>query len=539
MNACGHRGWGGRAVGGALAASCLLLCAPAAATERFGLFAGNNRGGEDEAGLRWAEQDAGRMRDLFVGLGGVRAADAILLLGGGARDLRAALASLAVRVAAQKTKGERVELFLYFSGHGDDAGLHLNGARLAFVAIDDLVSQIGADTVITIVDACRGAGHGAKRNKGATPGPEFDVRLTRNPGPTGHVLITSAGPDEVAQESDALGGSFFTHHLLSGLRGAADADQDAQVSLAEAYRYSYHHTLFGSHRTAAAVQHPEMELTLGGEGEVILTSLGGAATSLLLPGAVYGDVLVVDDRSGRVLAEVDKDQGSVARLALPPGRLRVQVRQHGRIYAAELSSDWGGEVELDASTLIEQPRLAALGKGAALDPAPWAMTGAFALRSAAALGRALSTGVAMSLARPLHGARWFGRAVLQAAQATATNDSLAYRHFEGRVGLGAGYGADLGLLQLEAAATLSALGVWEQRRRREAERLAQTGLVRPLAGGYTVGPELGVEAGLGLPLVADWGVVVVAGPSAALLKVDGDVALVTGVSGRVGALYHF
>ena len=47
----------------------------------------------------------------------------------------------------------------------------------------------------------------------------------------GTAFIASTAVGEAAQESQALGGSFFTHHLETGLRGAADADGDGLVTL--------------------------------------------------------------------------------------------------------------------------------------------------------------------------------------------------------------------------------------------------------------------------------------------------------------------
>jgi uncharacterized caspase-like protein len=57
---------------------------------------------------------------------------------------------------------------------------------------------------------------------------------------SGEVVITSSSADELSQESDEVGGSYFTHYLLSGLRGAADTSGDGEVTLDEAYRYVYY-----------------------------------------------------------------------------------------------------------------------------------------------------------------------------------------------------------------------------------------------------------------------------------------------------------
>jgi len=61
------------------------------------------------------------------------------------------------------------------------------------------------------------------------------------------VLASSSG-SELSQESEQLRSSYFTHHLLVGLRGAGDADHDGQVSIDEAYRYAYHQTLLATGR---------------------------------------------------------------------------------------------------------------------------------------------------------------------------------------------------------------------------------------------------------------------------------------------------
>ena len=58
-----------------------------------------------------------------------------------------------------------------------------------------------------------------------------------------HAYLTSSSEDEASQESDQIGSSFFTHYLVSGLRGAADASDDDLVTLEEVYRYAREETL--------------------------------------------------------------------------------------------------------------------------------------------------------------------------------------------------------------------------------------------------------------------------------------------------------
>lgn len=59
----------------------------------------------------------------------------------------------------------------------------------------------------------------------------------------------SRTPTSPAHESDRLRSSFFSHHLITGLRGAADADGDERVALSEAYDYAYRQTLRSSGQT--------------------------------------------------------------------------------------------------------------------------------------------------------------------------------------------------------------------------------------------------------------------------------------------------
>ena len=54
-------------------------------------------------------------------------------------------------------------------------------------------------------------------------------------------MITSSAAREAALESAEIEASFFSHHLISGLRGAADTSGDGLVTLAEAYQYAFTH----------------------------------------------------------------------------------------------------------------------------------------------------------------------------------------------------------------------------------------------------------------------------------------------------------
>jgi len=308
-----------------LVAAASAAVGPARADDRrFALLAGAPDGGPGTQRLRYAERDARRMHDILTRVGGVRPEDARLLLSPGPRELRAALAELGARAAAAGARGEHTVLLVYFSGHARDGALRLGAGALPLDELREALERAPADVRIGLVDSCRSGA--IARAKGIRPVPAFEVKGAAEAGPRGLVLIASSAADEDSQESDAIGASFFTHHLASGLLGGADASGDGRVTLAEAYAYAYARTVGSTAASAAGVQHPVFLYDLGGAGDVVLTELPPTAGGgLVFPAAAEG-VYVVLDGAGRAVAEVGKPAGAERRLSLPAGRYTVKKR---------------------------------------------------------------------------------------------------------------------------------------------------------------------------------------------------------------------
>ncbi len=303
----------------ALAAAGPTLAEP----RRFALVAGEPDGGPGTQRLRHAERDARRIHGILTRVGGVRPGDATLLLSSGVRAFRSALADLSTRIAAAQATGEATVLMVYFSGHAREGALRFGGGGLPLADLREALQSAPADVRIGLFDACRSGA--IARTKGIRPAPAFDVMAPREAGPRGLVIIASSAADEDSQESDALGASYFTHHLASGLLGDADASGDRRVTLAEAYAYAYARTVGDTAGSAGGVQHPVFLYDLGGAGDVVLTDLAPWAGGLLFPARLVG-VYVVLDASGRAVAEVAKPAGVERRLSLPPGRYTVKKR---------------------------------------------------------------------------------------------------------------------------------------------------------------------------------------------------------------------
>ena len=86
--------------------------------------------------------------------------------------------------------------------------------------------------------------------------------------------------EEAAQESDKIGASFFTHYLISGLRGAADTAGNGLVTLNEAYSYAFQETLASTEKTQYGPQHPAYDINLSGSGDLVLTDLRSSGARL-------------------------------------------------------------------------------------------------------------------------------------------------------------------------------------------------------------------------------------------------------------------
>jgi hypothetical protein len=305
-----------------LAALLALQALPAAAERRFALVAGQPDGGPGTQRLRYAERDARRIHAILTRLGGVREGDARLLLSPDAAEVRRALAELVERSREAGARGEPTLLLFYYSGHAKDEELRLGSSRLPLAELREALQGAPADVRIALLDSCQAGA--ITRTKGARRAPAFDVSRAGGEGPRGLVLIASSSASEDSQESDYIGGSFFTHYLASGLLGDADASGDGKVTLAEAYAYAYGRTVASTAESAAGVQHPVYRYDLGGSGDVVLTEISPAA-SLVLGPALEG-IYVVLDAGRRAVAEVAKAAGAERRLALPPGSYTVKKR---------------------------------------------------------------------------------------------------------------------------------------------------------------------------------------------------------------------
>ena len=246
--------------------------------------------------------------------------------------------------ASATASGRRCEFVLYYSGHSDDEGLLLGKDRLDYSELRSSIEKVPAAVRVAILDSCSSGS--LTRAKGGVAKPAFlyDSSSVQE----GHAYITSSSADEAAQESDRIGGSFFTHYLVSALRGAADSRGEGRVTLNEAYAYSFREKLASTENTQYGPQHPGYEISLTGSGDLVVTDLRSSKAGLSLSEELSGSIYVRDVR-GNLAVELDKAEGDRMELGLPPGKYTVAMVEGDARSQAEVLVAVGSKPTLRAA----------------------------------------------------------------------------------------------------------------------------------------------------------------------------------------------
>jgi hypothetical protein len=355
---------------------CTVLVASAAlpaAVQRLALVAGANDGGPDRPVLKYAVSDAERFARVLLDLGGVSPANAILLRQPKLRELEQALDQLRSRIdEARRTAagngGGRTEVLVYYSGHADDKGLLLGEDRYSYRSLRDRLDDVAADVRIAVLDAC--ASGAITRIKGGVLRPPFLVDESADM--RGHAFLTSSAETEAAQESDRIRGSYFTHFLISGLRGAADMSGEGKVTLNEAYQFAFNETLGRTAETKGGAQHPSYDINLSGTGDVVMTDLRQTSATLVLGEALDGRFFVSNARQ-ELIVELYKPYGRKVELGVEAGSYEVRVEREAAALLAKPTLGEGDRVVLEPTQFTPTTPLPTRARGGFVPP-PFAVT---------------------------------------------------------------------------------------------------------------------------------------------------------------------
>lgn len=371
-----------------------LSTSSALAERRYAVLIGSNDGLADDVSLRFAERDAQRLAETLTRVGGFASEDVAVVTGQSRDGVRRALVGMNDRLRQHAEPGL---LLVSYSGHADSGALHIAGERLPLDELEALVRGSAAGFRLLLVDACRSGG--LTSVKGIKPAPVFALGGSSSSAPAeGYVVFTAAAAGEDAQESERLMGSFFTHHFISALLGAADKNGDNAITLSEAYSYTFQETVRASSATVAGTQHPTYRYDVHGKGDVVLASYAPTAGRAARVGTVRlpaGLDVLVFDRNGAVVAEASSTSARLLRL--PPGRYTTRVREARALYDGEVDVVDGAVTTLDIATLTKTQYARLVRKGeseaaAQLTPTvsfvghtPWFAHGGTCLGGAASL----------------------------------------------------------------------------------------------------------------------------------------------------------
>lgn len=301
---------------------------------RIAIYIGSNNGGEDRIKLLYAGTDALALHAVMEELGGIESKDNFLLFDPDLNTIENLFDDVKAEFKTPADEKQRTEFFFYYSGHSDEQGLLLGNEYLAYSKLKKMITGMGSDVNIAILDSCSSGVF--TRLKGGTQKAPFLVDESVDT--TGYAFLTSSSADEAAQESDAIGASFFTHYFISALRGAGDSTQDGKVTLNEAFSFASNETLTRTSESQGGVQHPSYNINLTGSGDLVLTDLRLAKAGINLDTNIAGRIFIKDN-TGRLVAELYKENGLPMTISLPLGSYSISIVNNNILTEAKISLD--------------------------------------------------------------------------------------------------------------------------------------------------------------------------------------------------------
>jgi hypothetical protein len=324
--------------------------APGTEARRIAILVGANQAPAGRAPLRFSYGDAKEMAEVLIQAGQFAPGDVHVLED---PEPTAVLAALDGALATLHDDPNPTMLLFYYSGHADDGALYPHGEPLPVPSLKERLESSSATVRVGILDSCSGGGW--TQAKGLQPDKPFTVTVPLALTSEGSALIASSSGLESAHESESLQGSFFTHHFVAGLRGAADRSGDGEVSLGEAFAYAQERTIRDSAEQANAPQHPSFDIHLRGRQDLALTRIATSGSLVVLDES-QGPLQIIQLQTGLVVLEIPPGERTLM-LALPPGHYLVQRHSGGKTWAQEIEVGAGTtQLEEDGLTLVATPQ---------------------------------------------------------------------------------------------------------------------------------------------------------------------------------------
>jgi hypothetical protein len=329
--------------------------------KRFAIVIGANNGGPDRAKLRYAISDAQSISRVFKEMGGVHDIDNILLKEPNRNTFFSEMRKLQKKISNAKAKFRRVEVIVYYSGHSDEYHILLGNEKVSYKEFRDIIDNMLADVRIAILDSC--ASGAFTRIKGGKKKLPFLMDNALNM--RGYAFMTSSSSNEASQESDRLEGSFFTHNLIAGLRGAADVTQDGRITFHEAYQYAYSETLSQTEKTIRGPQHANYNIQMSGTGDVVITEIIKSTAVLVIGKDISGKVFI-HNSSNALVMELNKTLDRIVELGMERGKFLVVNIKGKDVFESKITLHKGKSFELSPNHLKKTDKIYTQSRGGPL-----------------------------------------------------------------------------------------------------------------------------------------------------------------------------
>lgn len=312
--------------------------------ERYALYVAANNGGAERDILKYATSDAKKLMEAMQEIGGINQDNSVILVEPKITDVENALQSFATTINQKKSNARRTEFIFYYSGHSDENALLLGEESYGYSQLKADINSVPSDIHVVMLDSCFSGNF--IRAKGGSRQKSFLVDDSSVV--SGHAYLSSSSESEASQESDLIQSSYFTHALITGLRGAADSSGDNKVSLNELYHYAFNETLSQTEQSTIGTQHPSFDITLVGSGDLILSDISTAESILALDSDLLGTVYIRNEKTGQLISEVKKSSANVIPLALEAGTYNITLIQSEQTLGASVKLKAGKSVYLSA-----------------------------------------------------------------------------------------------------------------------------------------------------------------------------------------------
>lgn len=133
-------------------------------------------------------------------------------------------------------------VLMYFSGHGLEgaflpADFDGYSNKLRHDEVKDIFNQSRAKHKLCIADACHSGSLLAAKSPVLVTLDRYYQAFEASEG--GTALLMSSKGEELSLEDNGLRQGVFSHYLLKGMKGAADANRDSIVTIQELYNYVF------------------------------------------------------------------------------------------------------------------------------------------------------------------------------------------------------------------------------------------------------------------------------------------------------------